>query len=162
MRRGWILTIAASALAVAGSLPAQAGGFGLGLSAALPTGDFGDYLDSGFGVHAMYKRPVTPLVQLTADVGWTRFGTADLTGDLGGFDGFAAADDNLDVWNFTGGGKVDFMPFGLGLEYGYFSEIDEYGLVPNVGVSFTKFAVDLRYKATGDANWFEVRAGLYF
>ena len=161
MRKGWILTIAAAALAAGAGLPAHAGGFGVGANVALPTGDFGDVLDSGFGIHALARHPVAPLVTLTGDAGWTTFSTQDLTTDVGGYS-FELGGDNVDIWNFTAGARVALMPMGLGLEYGYFSEVDEWSLVPNAGVSFSKLAVDLRYKATGDANWFELRAGIYF
>ncbi|MFO7608269.1 MAG: hypothetical protein R6X35_03590 [Candidatus Krumholzibacteriia bacterium] len=162
MRRGWILAIAAAVLVMGGSLPARAGSFGVGAGLALPTGDFGDAVDLGYGLHAMVKHPVAPLVTLTGDAGWTRFSTSDefLVGE--GLGGWLGADDTVDVWNVTGGARVAMMPMNLGLEFGYFSELEEWSLVPNLGFGFSKLALDLRYKATGDAKWFEVRAGLYF
>ena len=162
MRRGWILTIVAAAMTCSLAPAALAGSFGVGADLALPTGDFGDALDSGFGLHVLAKHPVAPLVTLTGDAGWTRFSSKDLTLDLGQFGSFTAGGDDVNVWNVCAGARVAMMPMGLGLELGYFSKVDELGLVPNVGVSFSKLAVDLRYKATGDAKWFELRAGVYF
>lgn len=149
MRNRWILITLAACLAAAAPA-AHAGNFGVGASWAMPTSDFDDFYKSGFGLHALAKYPVTPLAAITGDVGWTTFG------------GEIAEIGDIDVWNFTAGGMVNLMAVGLGLEYGYFSEIDEWGLVPTAGIGFSKLAVDLRYKATGDAKWFEARAGLYF
>ena len=162
MRIGWILAAAAVCLALGASAPARAGDFGVGVNAALPAGDFGDLYKSGFGIHALLKRPVTPLATITADVGWTSFNSEDLNLDLGEIGSIPFSGDNIDVWNFTGGAKVNLLPLGLGLEYGYFTKVDEWGLVPFAGMGFSKLDLTVRYKATGDAKWWELRVGLFF
>jgi hypothetical protein len=155
MRSGWIPLVALAAVCLIA--PAAHAGFGVGASIASPTGDFGDAFKTGYGVHAVYKQPVTPLVTVTGDFGWNAFSAESVEiGDIG-FGG-----EDVDLWNAALGGRVFLLPLGLGLEYGYFSEIEEWSLVPTAGMSFSKLDVSARWKATGDANWFELRAAFMF
>jgi hypothetical protein len=162
MRNGWIPAMVMATLTVLAVPSAQAGSFGLGANVAFPTGSFGDLYNSGFGVHALIQHPVTPLATITGDVGWTSFSGKDLSLDIGDIGSIPFSGDNLEMWNFTGGAKVNLLPLGLGLEYGYYTQIKEWGLVPYASFGLSKIDLAARYKATGDAKWFEVRVGFMF
>ena len=157
MRNGKISATLVLLTTVLASMAAQAGNLGVAADLALPSGDFNKLYDSGFGIHAIFKRPLTPLVTLTADGGWTSFGQGDL-GELqdNPFGG------DIDVWNVTAGGTVFLLPLGLGAEYGYFSKVEDWSLVPYAGMGFGKLDLTVRYKATGDAKWWEFRVGVFF
>ena len=149
MRKGKILATAVAFAAVLAGSSALAGNLGVAADAALPSGSFNDGYDTGFGIHAIFKLPVTPLVTITGDGGWTGFGGK---GDIS----------NINVWNVTGGGTVNLLPLGLGAEYGYFTEVKDWSLVPYASFGFSKLDLALRYKATGDAKWWELRVGVRF
>lgn len=73
--------LALSALAFAPSANAQAR-FGLAAGLAVPTGDFGDFLSSGFNVEGSAEfRPATMPFGIRADVSYSRFGVDEDFGD---------------------------------------------------------------------------------
>ncbi|HPF71876.1 MAG TPA: hypothetical protein PLQ13_14480 [Candidatus Krumholzibacteria bacterium] len=155
MRKTTIFALAAvAALAFASTALA---GFGIGANVAAPTGDFGDFFKAGYGIHAVYQQGLTPLATLTGDFGWTTFSSEDVT-----IGSVTIGGEDIDVWNATAGARFAVLPLGLGAEVGYFSEVEEWSFVPTAGMTFSKIDLSARWKATGDAKWFEVRAAFMF
>jgi len=145
MKRNLIAAVAALTLIGTAS---SALAFGVGVGYRLPTGDFGDAYDGGFGANFALEYPVAPLVTAWGDIGYTSFAGE---GDR----------DNIDVWGFNAGAKVSLL--GLlqaGAELGYFTEVDEFAISPYVGTGFGPLNLSARYKLTGDANWFDLRASI--
>jgi len=152
MRKGIALLAALLVLGAAGS----AWAIGLGIGYRLPTGAFGDEYDGGYGANFALAFPVAPTVTAWGDVGYTRFRYKDIS-VLG-----ATGVGDIDVWGFNAGAKVGVGMLYLGAEAGYFTEIDEFGLTPLVGIGFSVLDLSARYKATGDANWWDLRASISF
>jgi len=154
IKKGICLLAAVAVLGTTGA--AWAIGVGLGFRA--PTGDFGDLYDGGFGANVVMEFPLAPTISAYGDVGYTTFYGQDLV-----IDGTTAtAVDDIDVWGFSAGAKFGIGGFYLGGEVGYFTEIDETGLSPLVGMGLGPLDISARYKITGDANWIDLRASISF
>lgn len=114
-----------------------------------PTDTFGDFYSTGYGFSSSLEFTLLPIVSVHGGLGWTRFS------------GEGALED-IDVWEYGLGARAHLGLFYGGLEVDHFSEIDEWGWVPEVGVRFTMLDAGLRYKMSGDANWWGIRAGIRF
>lgn len=152
-RNGIAVLTALIVLSAAGS--ALAAGVGVGFR--LPSGDFGDAYDGGFGANFTMAYPLAPTVSAYGDIGYTRF-----MGKSASVGGVEVGPDDLDVWGFSAGAKVGLGGFYLGGEGGYFTEVDEFGLSPLLGLGLGPLDISARYKFTGDANWFDLRASISF
>lgn len=153
LKKGIALLTVLTVLSAAGS----AWALGLGIGYKLPTGDFGEAYSGGYGANVAFMFPVAPTVTAWGDVGYTRF-----TADSSFWSLNPLAPGDLDVWGFNAGAKVGLGPLYVGAEAGYFTEIDEFGLTPLVGMSVAILDFSVRYKATGDANWWDFRASISF
>lgn len=122
---------------------------GAGLSTSFPYTEFGDDYSTGYGVHALLDKPVWPLINASADVGWNHFPGNE-------------EHDSIDVWSLFFGGRLVFGVFYMGAEAGYLSEVDHVGWVPSFGCRFEKLELGIRYVASGSNSWTTLRAGYYF
>lgn len=156
MKRNGIVTLV---LAAAVFWVTNASAVGVGVGVVVPTGDFGDHYDVGFGAHAILDYPVTPLASIYADLGYQTF-----AGKKAGVPPVEAPD--LDVINVSAGGRAGFGSFYLGAEAGYYfvSEggDDEFGATPVLGMNMGPLDLSARYKFTDELKWFEVRGSLTF
>ena len=66
------------------------------------------------------------------------------------------------LWEFAAGPQFDLKALYVGVEGGYWTEIDEWGVMANAG--FRKDLIDLsvRYKPTGDGEFYAIRLGFFF
>lgn len=154
MKKGICLLTALMVLGSAGA----AWSLGLGVGYRLPVGDFSDLYDGGFGANVVMEFPLAPTISAYGDVGYTRF----VGKDLGSLLGVPLGSDDVDVWGFSAGAKFGIGGLYLGGEVGYFTEIDETGLSPLVGMGFGPLDLSARYKITGDANWLDLRLAISF
>ncbi len=122
---------------------------GLGVKSSFPYASFDDDFNTGWGVVGIVDYPLIPLIDLTADVGYTHF-----PGD--------GATESVDVWNACFGGRLALGVFFMGGETGYFSHVDEWSYIPSMGLRFGRFEGALRYKAVGGSGWTSLRFGYYF
>ncbi len=122
---------------------------GVAVKTLFPYAEFGDNTGTGWGLAAIYDYPLIPLIDLTADVGYSRF-----TGEGGG--------DGIGVWNFTFGGRLVLGPFFMGGETGYFTYVEEWSYVPSMGLRFGALEGGISYKSVGGASWTQLRFGYYF
>ncbi len=132
--------------------PAVAGlSSGVALALIQPTGDFDDKYDSGWGIHAAFDYSLIPLVTLTGDFGWNTFQAKEI------------GTPDVDIWEFSAGGKVNLAFLYAGAEVGYFTtEVNEWDIIPFLGARLGPFDAMLRYKAAGDVNWAALRLGFFF
>ncbi len=89
------------------------------------------------------------MVNISGSLGWYQFSGED-------------DQDGTSIWEFTTGPQVDFGKLYAGFEVGYFTTMNEWGVVPNLGIRKDMIDIGLRYKVTGDGKFFALRAGLYF
>lgn len=129
---------------------------GLAISYASPDGSLSDRAADGVGVAAIFDYPMANLIDITGSLGWYRFNGVTL------IEGTNIESDAMDLWEFVAGPQLDLGRLYVGLEGGYYTEFDEWGLVPNVG--FRKELIDLsvRYKSTGDNRFYAFRLGFFF
>jgi hypothetical protein len=122
---------------------------GAGLSASFPYAEFGDEFNTGYGAHIIVDKPLWPLINLSGDVGYTHFAGNE-------------EHEDADIWNLLVGARLAFGAFFIGGEGGWFTEVDDLGWVPSMGVRFEKLEVGLRWITSGSNSWTTVRAGYYF
>ncbi|HEX2617713.1 MAG TPA: outer membrane beta-barrel protein [Flavobacteriales bacterium] len=77
------MILAVAAIVGSGMAMAQENRFSLGAELALPMGDFGDAVGTGFGVTLGYEIPVGDNLGVMAQAGWMTFSGKDI--DLGPF-----------------------------------------------------------------------------
>jgi hypothetical protein len=122
---------------------------GLGVKSTFPFDSFGDEVNTGLGVVGIVDYPLIPLIDLTAEVGYSHFaGESDRP--------------SVDVWNICVGGRLALGVFFMGGETGYFSSVDEGSFIPSMGLRFGRFEGSVRHKAVGGSNWTSLRFGYYF
>ncbi len=122
---------------------------GLAVHASFPYAEFGDEHKTGWGVSGIFDYPLIPLIDLTADVGYTHYSKAN---DGGG----------VDVWNLVFGARFALGVFFMGGETGYFTYVEEWSYVPSMGLRFGAFEGGIRYKSVHGASWTTLRFGYYF
>lgn len=125
----------------------------LGAHTAMPTADFANTYESGFGVYGRVGIPLG-VVKLMGGATWNRFAPK------------AAADDDLDIFTVQAGPHFFLVPLvDLGLEAAYISEIEKFGLSPSVSVGFMKAEVTAAYYTTFNSpatSWLTLGVGLRF
>ena len=129
---------------------------GLAASHAAPKGDFKDLAGNGFGVAAIFDYPMAGIVNISGALGWYRFSGLDAN------PGLNDKTDSLSLWEFSAGPQIDLGMLYFGAEGGYYTKLDEWGLVLNVGIRKNLVELSLRYKMTEDGKFLATRAGFYF
>jgi len=122
---------------------------GVAVKTFFPYAEYGDETDTGYGIAWIYDYPLIPLIDLTADVGYSHFSTPE-------------GSESVNIWNFTFGGRLVLGPFFMGGETGYYTKVEEWSYVPSMGLRFGAFEGALSYKSVGTAAWTQLRFGYYF
>jgi hypothetical protein len=143
------LTLAAAA-PVAAQVPVldiRAGG-----QLAMPTGDFKDAFESGYGFYGRVGIPLATF-KLFGAVTWTRFSAPG-----------AGADS--DFFTIQAGPHVSIVPLAdVGLEVAYITEAEEFGISPSINVGFSKLELTASYTTTfanPASSWLTVGLGIRF
>jgi hypothetical protein len=124
----------------------------VGAHAVLPTGDLDDAFDAGFGAYGRIGAPIGP-VKLMASVTWNRLKSAN------------PLVEDTDVVTLTAGPHFSLAMLDIGIEGGYFSEFEEFGLAPNVSIGLLKFDLTASYHTTLEdprGSWMTVGLGFRF
>jgi len=137
---------------------ATAGGKNGGLAASYvnPKGDFEQFVGDGFGLTAIFDYPLAGVVNITGSMGWYQFSGVTL------IEGTNVKTDSSTLWEFAAGPQIDFGMLYCGVEGGYYTDLDEWGLVPNAGIRKDLLDFSLRYKVTDDGKFMALRAGFFF
>lgn len=126
--------------------------WGLGGQLLLPTGDFDDVVTTGWGLSATGELQVLYFLSATGSISYNMFpGESTDEGQL----------PDVDIFGAALGGRLNLALLFLGLDVGYYSEVDEVSVVPNIGIKLLMFEIAARYKAT-DTNWMELRGTFKF
>lgn len=129
---------------------------GLAVSYVTPQGDYDQVVSDGGGASAIFDYPFAGIVNLTGSMGWYSFRGRTLV------PGTNIKTDSTNLWEFSAGPQVDFGVLYLGVEGGYYTNLKEWGLVPNVGIRKGMIDLGVRYKVTDDGKFMAVRAGFFF
>lgn len=125
---------------------------GLAYARLMPQDDLKDSHDSGNGLHLLFDYDLSDRMDLSITVGWNRISA----------DSDAEDAEDFTMWELTAGPRTRLKHFYLGVEYGYFTKVDEWGLVPNAGIRYKRFDVGYRMKTSGDAGIHAIRVGYFF
>ncbi|MGW8282260.1 MAG: hypothetical protein ACWGON_03065 [Gemmatimonadota bacterium] len=133
--------------------PAQAQ-FNIGARGKLlfPTGDFSDKVDTGWGVAATGDFTLIPLIKIRGEAGYNSFDGKEENG---------VQLEDLDIWSFLIGARLQLPIIYFSLDAGYYTKIDEFSLLPGLGARIWFLDAGARYKWTGE-NWIEVFGGVSF
>lgn len=130
-------------------------GIGVGGKLLFPTGSLNDEVKSGWGIAGSGELALLGILSGVGELSYNRFPAEDGIREDG------TPFDNKDVFGFTAGARVYLSMLFAGLDVGYFTAVDDGGVLPNLGLRIALFEVMGRYKWTGD-NWFEVRGTINF
>ncbi len=153
-RLSFVLVLALALIALPRTAEAQ---FKIGARGKilLPTGDFNDVAKTGWGLAATGDFTIIPLIKLRGEVGYNQFDAENGAS----WDGEPI--DRFDIWSFLIGARLQLPILYLSLDGGYYTKIDEFSLLPGLGLRFLFLDVGGRYKWTGE-NWFEIFGGVSF
>ncbi len=121
----------------------------------IPTGDFDDKADTGWGLAATGDFTLIPLVKLRGEIGYNQFDAKE------GAEWDGEPIDRFKIWDFMIGARLQLPIIYFSLDGAYYTKIDEFSLLPGLGFRFLFLDVGGRYKWTGE-NWFEVFGGVSF
>ncbi len=155
MKRIILVGLALTLMASGAARAAEKNG-GLAASFAQPTGDFDKLAGSGFGLSAIFDYSMAKIVDISGSLGWYSFSGETL------IEGTNVKSESLSVWEFSAGPQIDFGKLYLGVEGAYYTNLDEWGLVPNIGLRKGMIDVVFRYKVTEDSNFYALRLGFFF
>ncbi|MFT5234620.1 MAG: hypothetical protein ACI9UK_002130 [Candidatus Krumholzibacteriia bacterium] len=155
MKRILWAILALSIMGSASSALAQKTG-GLAVSYAKPKGNFEGLVGDGYGLSSVFDYPLSGIVDVTLSLGWYNFEGRTL------FEGTNVKTESFSMWEFAVGPQVDFGMLYIGAEGGYYTNVDEWGLVPNVGIRKKMIDASLRYKMTEDAEYYAFRLAFFF
>ncbi len=156
MKRIVLILAAAAGLVLPPTAEAQVRtGIGVGGKLLFPTGSLNDEVKSGWGIAGSGELALLGILSGVGELSYNRFPAEDGTREDG------TPFDNKDVFGFTAGARVYLSMLFAGLDVGYFTAVDDGGVLPNIGLRIALFEVMGRYKWSGD-NWFEVRGTINF
>ena len=168
MRSKLVLSaLAVSLLALPAGLAAQTsaqlqqnGVTSLGVVGAfnVPVGDLGDITDPGWGVYAQGTAG-KGILTLVAEGGYDKLSAKDF--EIGGE---PVTGESLDAWHAALGARFTLGPIYAGGLAGYwFNDVDEFDVVPMIGLHVWKLDIGARYKGLfGDFDWIGITAGIHF
>ena len=133
----------------------------IGAHAAMPMGDLADIFTAGFGAYGRIGIPAGP-VKLMASATWTRLRGKSVTLPVIGTVGLP----DQDVISIQAGPHFSPAPlFDIGLEAGYFTNMDKFGLAPNVSLGLIKFDLTASYNMVftdPSSSWINLGVGLRY
>lgn len=154
MRRSFLPLLALTAL-VATPAAGQTG-FGPVAGVNVAADEFSKYYGTGWTLGAQYIKGL-PFGSLMFEASYNGF---SISGDLPDLEDF---DDDLNLWGFAAGPRLGLGPFNVGALGSYHTEIEEFDVIPLVGINVWKLDVALRYKGLlGDADWVGLTAAILF
>lgn len=131
----------------------------IGAQAVMPQGDLADVYKGGFGAYGRVGVPLG-MFKLMGTATFTRLPgkTVDVLGVPVGIK-------DQDVLGLTAGPHLSLPLVDAGVEFGYFSNFEKFGIVPSVSVGLLKFDVMASYtivNADPKANWAALGLGFRF
>jgi hypothetical protein len=151
-----ILALGAAVLVLPSPAVAQVrSGIGVGGKLLFPMGDLDDEVKSGWGIAGTGEIALLGILSAVGELSYNRFPAEEGTREDG------TPFDNKDVFGLTAGARVYLSMLFAGVDLGYFTAVEDGGVLPNLGLRIALFEVMGRYKWTGD-NWFELRGAINF
>src|SRR5262245_46753493 len=120
-----------------------------------PASDLGDQASTGWGFGGQFIRGQGAFA-LFGEVGYDHFGLEDaIEGASYGAD--------VNPWHFGGGAKIAVWRINLAGLVGYWTDVEDFDIMPIVGIRIWKLQAGVRYKGLlGDADWIALTAGFTF
>ncbi len=129
---------------------------GLAASYAMPQDEFENVVDDGYGLSAIFDYPMAGMINISGSIGWYRFKGVTL------LEGTNIKEESSTMWEFSAGPQIDFGKLYVGVEGGYYTDVNEWGMLGNVGLRRDMLDFSVRYKMTEDAKFMAARLGFFF
>jgi hypothetical protein len=120
----------------------------VGIRVATPSGDFGDVAEDGFGGYLKLEVGAL-MLGAAAEVNMTRFG---------GEEGLESST----VFGIQAGPRLGMGLFKIGLDLGWYTEIEKTGYSPNVSLGFGPLEAGAGATFFDGGRWLYIRGGLRF
>ena len=121
-----------------------------------PVGDMESLYDFGWGIYADFDYNFSKFLIARFDLGWNTF-SGTYKDELG-----LDVDRKQDIWEFTGGLRAKIAMFYVEGRGGYFTGINEWGVVPAVGIRLGKIDIQGSLTVAGDYHWGGARIAYYW
>ena len=126
-----------------------------------PQGSLGDEYDFGWGIYGNIDYNFSKHLAWRFDLGWNSLsGDEKIILDEDGNEQVVGG--NMSVWEFTTGLKASISILYIEARGGYFTGINEWGVIPAAGLRLGKFDIQGNYKFLGDSNWYGARIAFYW
>lgn len=129
--------------------------FGIAAIGAAPVTEFEDRYNYGAGVAVFGEHQIIPLLDIAWQGSWLRFQRDKDNTIIGD-------DRQLDVFGLSAGPRLDLAFFHLGVDAGYYWDIDEWAVVPRLGFRIWLIDLSAEYAVTDNFDWVTARLGLVF
>lgn len=117
-----------------------------------PVGDLGDVASTGFTFAGQVTYGITA-VTLLGEAGYTSFSGRNNLSSVGSFSFGAGARIPIPLLGFYAGGVAEY----------YTGDLEEFDILPLVGIHFGPFDLGVRYKGLfGDADWIGLTGAVHF
>ncbi len=134
---------------------------GNSLGVILPLADFSESYVVGVSFYGNIDYNLSKHLILRFDLGWS-----DLSGEEKEYvdteGNTHTSHPSLTVWEISGGLRLKASIFYLEGRAGYFSGINEFGMVPAVGLRLGKFDLQANYTIAGNKDMFGARISYYW
>lgn len=134
---------------------------GNSLNIFLPQGTLAETYDHGFGIYANFDYNLNKYFAVRGDLGWNDVSGPE-TSYLDSSGVIHTNHPNRSIWEFTAGMKAQVSILYLEIRGGYFSGVNEWGIVPAAGIRIKKIDIQGSYTFAGENNWASVRLGYYW
>jgi hypothetical protein len=122
-----------------------------------PTSNLGDAASTGWGFGLQFTQGQGKFA-LFGEVGYDHFGVEGVE-DVEGVD----YGSDVNPWHFGGGAKLAVWRINVAGLAGYWTDIEDFDIVPIVGMKIWKLQAGLRYKGLlGDGDWIALTVGFGF
>lgn len=154
MKRNFFIALVLAVISINGFSQAR-GGFSLAV--LIPDAGTLEGDPVGVGFYGNYEHDITKKLDFVAETGWANWSRMNA-------DGSAGEVENLNTISVTGGLKYNlFKPIYLEGRTGYyFSGIDQFVVIPAVGLRVWKIDANLGANVIGDVPFINFRLGIFF
>jgi hypothetical protein len=157
VRRSFLIATLATMVVAAPAIAQSKTGFGPVVGINATTSSFGDYYGVGWMVGGQFVKG-TGFGSVMFEVTYNGFSIDDeLPGEGTDFS------DDVNIWGFGLGPRFALGPFHVGALAAYYTEVDDFDIVPLASINIWKLDLGARYKGLlGDADWFGLTLSFHF
>ena len=158
MRRSFVMAALATTVLATPAIAQSKTGFGPVIGVNVTTGSLGDSYGVGWLIGGQFVKG-TGFGSVIFEVTYNGFSLSD---DVPG-EGEVDFTDDLNVWGFGLGPRFRLGPLHVGAVAAYYTEVEEFDVLPVATIKVWKLDLGVRYKGLFErAEWFGITAAIHF